>query len=58
VSMFPSESAENFRELLEMIERGAFTPRVTEVFPLARYAEAFRTLGERRAKGKVVLTVG
>jgi len=56
-SRFPNESAGNFGELIEMIENAKFAPLVTDVYPLDRYAEAFRCISERRARGKVVLSM-
>jgi len=51
---FPDESRRNFEELLAMVERGELDPKVTQVFDLDDYVEAFKCLTERRAKGKVI----
>jgi NADPH2:quinone reductase len=40
-----------------MIDGGQFSPLVTEVYPLADYQEAFASISERRAKGKVILSM-
>jgi NADPH2:quinone reductase len=56
-SRFPAESQENFRELIEMVDSGRITPPVTEVYALRDYADAFRCIAERRARGKVILTM-
>ena len=37
-----------------MVRSGELNPRVTQVFPLEEYVEAFRCLTERRVKGKVI----
>ena len=41
-----------------MIEGGKLGMRVSRIFPLAEYRDAFRAISERRALGKVVLTFG
>ncbi|MEM8933769.1 MAG: NADPH:quinone oxidoreductase family protein [Acidobacteriota bacterium] len=53
----PAASVENFAELGQMFADGRLRPRIT-TFPLAEYRDAFATLAERRAIGKVVLTLG
>jgi NADPH2:quinone reductase len=55
---FPLESRNNFDELIAMIDGGQFSPLVTEVYPLADYKDAFASISERRAKGKVILSMG
>ena len=40
-----------------MIASGNITPRVTEEFNIDQYKEAFQVITERRAKGKVILTM-
>jgi NADPH2:quinone reductase len=50
----PEDSRRNFDELLAMVGSGELNPRVTQVFPLEEYVEAFLCLTERRAKGKVI----
>lgn len=54
----PDEALQNMVELFALVDQGKLEPRVTERYPLARYAEAFAALTERRARGKVVLTMG
>ncbi|MDX1567927.1 MAG: zinc-binding dehydrogenase, partial [Longimicrobiales bacterium] len=53
----PRESRQNNRELLEMYVRGEIEPEVSKTYPLERAAEALRTLADREALGKVVVTV-
>jgi NADPH2:quinone reductase len=53
----PAASAANFGELLAMFQDGRLAPRVTEVYPLDDFAAAFRSLSERRARGKVILRI-
>ena len=53
---FPSES-HNFDELIRMVDSGQFSPLVTEVYPLDQYKAAFASISERRAKGKVILSM-
>jgi len=54
---FPRESQKNFQELIAMIDDGKFSPLVTEVYPLVDYKAAFASISERRAKGKVILSM-
>lgn len=51
----PRGHAQNMAEMGRMIEEGKLQPRVTERYPLDRFAEAFAAITGRRAKGKVVL---
>ena len=53
----PQNALTNMRELLAMVEDGRLEPRITESYPLQRYADAFAAIAERRARGKVVLTL-
>jgi NADPH2:quinone reductase len=53
----PDESLQNMVELAAMVEDGRLTPRVSESYPLAAYADAFAAITGRRARGKVVLTM-
>ena len=54
---FPLESQNNFDELIKMIDSRQFSPLVTEVYPLDQYKAAFASISERRAKGKVILSM-
>jgi NADPH2:quinone reductase len=54
----PQESLQNMAELAAMIDEGRLTPRVTERYPLEQFTDAFAAITARRAKGKVVLTMG
>jgi len=51
----PEGHGENMRELLAHFEAGNLNPRVTQTHPLEAFREAFATLAERRAIGKVIL---
>ena len=53
----PADSLQNMAELAAMVGSGKLSPRVTESYPMARYEEAFAAITERRARGKVVLTM-
>lgn len=53
----PQESMQNFKELIEMIDKGKFSPLVTEVYSLDNYQSALASIAERRAKGKVILSM-
>lgn len=54
---FPAESQQNFQELMQMIDSGKFSPQVTEVYSLDDYKAAFASIAERRARGKVILSM-
>jgi len=53
----PRGSQQNFKELVDMIDGGQFTPLVTEVYDLEDHGSAFASIAERRAKGKVILSM-
>ncbi len=53
----PEAHAENLREILGLFEAGKLNPLVGRTYPLQQYARALRDLSERRAIGKVVLTM-
>ena len=53
----PAESLQNMRELTEFVNTGKLRPRVTESHPLKDYVKALASISERRAMGKVVLTM-
>ena len=53
----PEENAANLAELFALYEEGRVKPHISERFPLERSADAIRVLAERRAEGKVVVTV-
>ena len=53
----PAASSLNFEELFAMVAEGRLRPRVTDVYPLEEYEAAFDALTDRRARGKVVLTM-
>jgi NADPH2:quinone reductase len=53
----PDEAAANFTEILNLYGEGRIQPLVGAEYPLHDYAAALRCLMERRAIGKVVVTV-
>ena len=53
----PQQAMQNFKELIDMIDAGQFSPLVTEVYDLADYQSALASISERRAKGKVILSM-
>ena len=53
----PSLSLENTRELLQLFDEGKLKPHVSATYPLEQAADALLTLAERRAMGKVVVTI-
>jgi NADPH2:quinone reductase len=53
----PKHAAESLQEVLNMIGQGKLKPHVSEHFKLADAGKAIRLLMDRKAKGKVVVTV-
>lgn len=58
VARNPAGHKQNVAELFEMHAAGKIKPHVSSTYPLAQSAEAITELMERRAKGKVVVTMG
>lgn len=54
---FGDEAKANFGEILALFEAGKLNPLVGAEYPLAQYAEAMRCLMDRKAIGKVVVTM-
>jgi NADPH:quinone reductase-like Zn-dependent oxidoreductase len=56
----PNFSSPNHRDLVvlkELIEAGKVTPVIDRTYPLSRTPEALAHVGERHARGKVVITI-
>jgi NADPH2:quinone reductase len=53
----PKANAANIAELMRLYAEGKIKPVVSERFPLARAGEAIKRLGERKAMGKIVVTM-
>ena len=53
----PQKNAEYVAELFQFYKDGKIRPRITASFPLEDAAEALKLLEDRKATGKVVLTV-
>jgi len=54
----PALNDRNFREILDLFERGRINPLVGKTYPFEQYAAALRCLSGRAAIGKVVLEIG
>ena len=57
VARFPEKNAAHVVELFRLLEAGKIAPRVSRTFPLERGGEAIRLLEDRKAVGKVVVTM-
>ena len=57
VARFPEKNAAHVVELFRLLEAGKIAPRVSQTFPLERGGEAIRLLEDRKAVGKVVVTM-
>jgi NADPH2:quinone reductase len=55
VEKFPDESRLAHQRLVDAVGRGELRPQVTEVLPLASFAEGFRRVAEREVTGRIVL---
>jgi NADPH2:quinone reductase len=53
----PKGHQANLAELFELYRQGKIRPHVSNRYPLERAADAIKELSERRAKGKVVITI-
>jgi NADPH2:quinone reductase len=53
----PEANIKNIEELWELFASGKISPVVTDSFPIEQYEEAFNCMIERRARGKVILTM-
>jgi len=54
----PDRHRRNVEELVDWWRTGRLRPHVSSTYPLERAGEALRELVDRKAKGKVVVTVG
>ncbi len=54
----PKLQMQNVLEMAELIAAGTLNPRVTESYTLEKFVDAFQAITERRALGKVILTMG
>jgi len=53
----PKVHLQNIAELWQLFASGKLNPVVTDVFPLEQYEDAYNCMIERRARGKVILTL-
>jgi NADPH2:quinone reductase len=53
----PKLHFQNLKEISTLIKTGRLNPKITEQYPIEQYQDAFKVITERRAKGKVVLTM-
>jgi NADPH2:quinone reductase len=53
----PEVNLKNIQELWELFASGKISPVVTDCFPIEEYKEAFNCMIERRARGKVIITM-
>jgi len=58
VARTPGLHAQNMAELYAWYGQGRLKPLISERFPLERGGEAIRWIADRKAKGKVLVTVG
>jgi NADPH2:quinone reductase len=53
----PDVNRKNIEELWALFASGRISPVVTDSFPIEQYEAAFNCMIERRARGKVILTM-
>jgi NADPH:quinone reductase len=53
----PKANAANIATLMQLYAKGAIKPRISERYPLARAGEAIAQLAQRKAMGKIVVTM-
>ncbi|WP_207885749.1 NADPH:quinone oxidoreductase family protein [Pseudomonas sp. 30_B] len=53
----PQDNAANFQQLFTWFAEGRIKPLVSQTYPLEKAADAINHLGQRKAVGKVVVTV-
>jgi len=53
----PKSHRQNLKEIMELYHSGKIKPRISGDYPLDDFAEAFDELTQRRAMGKVILTM-
>jgi len=53
----PEVNLQNIKELWELFDSGKISPTVTDVYPLEQYEDAYNCMIERRARGKVIMTM-
>ena len=54
----PAAFAQGVKDLLAFYSEGKIKPVVSKTYPLEQAGQAIRDLAERRAQGKIVVTVG
>ncbi len=54
----PADNQQNIKEMLQLYADGKIKPYVSATYPLAEAGKAISDLAERRAQGKVVVTMG
>jgi NADPH2:quinone reductase len=57
VARDPKGHAANLADIFRLYQEGKIRPHVSSRYPLEKAAEAIKELSERRAKGKVVITI-
>ena len=58
VARDPRRNAEHIETLFRLWDEGRIAPKISATFPLERGGDAIAMLGDRRAIGKVVVTLG
>jgi NADPH2:quinone reductase len=57
VARDPKAHAANMEDLFQLYREGKIKPHISNRYPLEQAADAIKELSERRAKGKVVITI-
>lgn len=57
IKRYPDQHHENMADLFRLYLDGKIKPLISNTYPLEEYEKAFRCLAERRALGRIILTV-
>ena len=58
VARDPAGNGQNIQELFALYGAGKIRPRISMAYPLERGGEAIRALRDRKAQGKLIVTIG
>ena len=53
----PAQHVKNIEELWALFSEGKIKPVITDIYPIERYEEAYGLMINRKARGKVVMTL-
>ena len=51
------ENRENMRKMMSMVSSGKLKPKITKLYDMSNYMQAFDDMSNRRVMGKVCLAI-